>query len=146
MPTDPARPAPNSNLSPPQVPLELLPDSFAVCRLEPGAAVPTWAGGRFLAMTRTLDELSLTLPEYHVPPEVRAERGWRLLKVRGPLDMALVGILASLAVPLAQANISIFAISTYDTDYLLVRTRQLEAAIAALERAGHAVARGRGVA
>ncbi|HEU4588968.1 MAG TPA: ACT domain-containing protein [Gemmatimonadales bacterium] len=128
------------------MPLELLPDSFAVCRLEPDAPLPTWAGGRFMTVSRTPDELSVTLPEYFVPPEVRAERGWRLLKVRGPLDMALVGILASLAVALARANISIFAISTYDTDYLLVRARQLEAAIAALEQAGHTVARGRGAA
>lgn len=146
MSTDSTPPVPDANGPRPLVPLELLPDSFAVCRLEPDAPLPTWAGGRFMTVSRTPDELSVTLPEYIVPPEVRAERGWRLLKVRGPLDMALVGILASLAVPLARANISIFAISTYDTDYLLVRARQLEAAIAALEQAGHPVARGRGAA
>lgn len=146
MSTDSSRPAQDANGSRPQVPLDLLSDSFAVCRLDPDAPMPTWAGGRFLTVSRTPDELSLTLPEYLVPAEVRAERGWRLLKVRGPLDMTLVGILASLAVPLAQANVSIFAISTYDTDYLLVRARQLEAAIAALEHAGHTVARGRGAA
>jgi hypothetical protein len=146
MSTDSPRPAPDSGGSRPQMRLELLPDSFAVCRLEPNETVPTWAAGRFLSVTRTPDELSLTLPDYLVPAEVRAERGWRLLKVHGPLDMALVGILASLAVALAQANVSIFAISTYDTDYLLVRARQLETAIAALAHAGHTVARGGGAA
>lgn len=126
----------------PAVPLTLLPETVAVCRLEPGAPLPTWARGSFVTVSRTPDELSITALEHLVPEGVRAERGWRVLKVRGPLDMALVGILAALAVPLAQAGLPIFAISTYDTDYLLVRGAHLEPAIRALEAAGHTVARG----
>jgi hypothetical protein len=93
----------------------------------------------FLSITRTREELSIVCESSQVPAEIPAERGWRCMQVGGPLDFSLVGVLASLAEPLARAGIPIFAISTFDTDYILVRSTQIEAAIAALELAGHVV-------
>ncbi len=117
--------------------LEVLPGTFAVCRLAATAAVPEWASGRFLSVTRTDAELSVVCAEGAVPPDVRAEGGWRCLRVRGPLGFGLTGVLASLASPLASSGVSIFVISTYDTDYLMVQGRDLDRARDALERAGH---------
>jgi uncharacterized protein len=108
--------------------LSVLPQTFAVCRLAPDAAVPPWARHGFVSVTRTPDELSVVCDQTSVPSDVEAERDWHCLAV-----------LASLAQPLAEANISIFAISTYDTDYVLVKTTSLEAAVAALRAAGHTV-------
>lgn len=122
--------------------LQLLiqPKLFAICRLPPDARVPAWAwGSDFTAVVRTPDELSIACLERDVPPEIRCERGWRCLKVAGPLDLSLTGVLASLVGPLAGAGISVFAISTYDTDYLLVRQRDLKRAVQVLARAGHQV-------
>jgi uncharacterized protein len=120
--------------------LTVLADRLAVCRLPPDASVPTppVSGGLWSA-TRTAAELSLVLPEEEAPPEARTERGWRALQVAGPLDFGLTGILASLAAPLAEVDVSIFAISTYDTDYLLVRDGDLERAKEALRGAGHEI-------
>lgn len=127
----------------PRLPLELLPDTLAVCRLAPDAAVPAWAAisHGFVTLSRTAEELSITTTQTIVPPGVRCERDYRALRVRGPLPLNLIGILASIADPLAAAGLSIFAISTFDTDYVLVKGRDLEAAVAALERAGHHVSR-----
>jgi hypothetical protein len=129
--------------------LDLLPGALAICRLAPGDAVPAWVdasapGGSasnlpLLVITRTTDELSIVCAAARVPPGVVRADGWRALRVAGPLDFALTGILAALAVPLAAAEISIFAISTYDTDYVLVRAEQLAGAVATLEAAGHVV-------
>jgi hypothetical protein len=120
--------------------LELLPGTFGVAQLESETAVPAWAeSGAFHSVTRTQAELSIVCMEAAIPITVKAQRGFRCLRVRGPLDFGLTGILASLAVPLAQAGISIFALSTYDTDYLLLLGHALEAAIAALTQAGHVV-------
>ena len=119
--------------------LGLLPGRYAVCRLESGDSPPTWARGGFVSLTRTPDELSVVCAEESVPAAARCERGWRCLKVLGPLDFALTGVLAALAAPLAKANVSIFAISTYDTDYLLLPDASLERAVAALTGAGHEV-------
>ncbi|WP_026870738.1 ACT domain-containing protein [Inquilinus limosus] len=116
--------------------LSLLPEMLAVARLPAGALLPGWVdwSDPFVTVSRTRDELSVVCPEARVPGDVRAERGWRGFKVEGPLDFALTGILARLAAPLAEAGISIFAVSTYDTDYLLVRAADLEAATAVLRR------------
>ena len=121
--------------------LEILPGSYAVCRLAPDAEVPAWASGpaRFCSITRTPLELSIVCADPAVPPGTRTERGLRLLQVQGNLDFSLTGILASIAVPLAQAEVSIFALSTYDTDYLLVAEANLAKARAALAAAGHTV-------
>jgi uncharacterized protein len=118
--------------------LSVLPETLAVCRLGPDAALPAWAGaGDFRAVTRTATELSIVCRDASVPAAVTANRGWRAIAVDGTLDFALTGVLAALASPLAAAGVSIFAISTYDTDYLLVKEETLAEAIAALSAAGH---------
>ncbi|HSN87420.1 MAG TPA: ACT domain-containing protein [Thermoanaerobaculia bacterium] len=119
--------------------LALLPDRLAVCRLPPEAPLPTETGGSLWSVTRTRAELSLVLAEDAVRDGWKAERGWRCLEVKGPLDFSLTGILASLATPLAEAGVSLFAVSTYDTDYVLVREESLDRAIRALRDAGHQV-------
>lgn len=125
----------------PSLPLTLLPDHLAVCRLAPDAPLPAWvAGPGFASVTRTDEELSIVVREDRVPGDGVAVGPWRALKVQGPLDFALTGILAALTAPLADAGISLFAIATYDTDYILVRAETLDAAITALKAAGHRVA------
>jgi hypothetical protein len=124
-----------------RLPLMVLPDTLAVCRLPPDAPIPLWATGAspFLTVSRTGEELSITAVQREVPDGVRCERDFRALRVRGTLSTDLVGILLSIADPLARAGLSIFAISTYDTDYVLVRSRDLVAALEALRAAGHDV-------
>jgi hypothetical protein len=123
------------------VDLSLLPGALAVCRLEPDADPPAWAWapGALSAVVRTAAELSVVCPEAAVPEGVRAEPGWRALAVAGPLDFGLTGVLAELAVPLAAARVSVFAIATYNTDYVLVRAAQVDEAVLALRAAGHRV-------
>ena len=121
--------------------LTVLPDSLAICRLSPAEDVPEWAMiGEFVSITHTGDELSIVCAEEHVPADVKADREWRALKVEGPLDLALTGVLASLANPLAEAQINIFAVSTFDTDYLLVKGYNLTHTCDVLRQAGHVVA------
>ena len=118
--------------------LTVLSEQLAVCRLASDAPLPVWsATGPFISITRTADELSIVCLEESVADGTTVERGWRYLKVEGPLDFALTGILADLAGALAAVGISIFAISTFDTDYLLVKDETLPEAIAVLEAAGH---------
>jgi len=118
--------------------LIVLTEEMAVARLEASDAMPAWAlQAPFVAITRTPDELSIVCAASHLRPGVRAERGWRGLRVAGTIDFAVTGVLASIAGPLADAGVSIFAISTYDTDYVLVREHALPTAIAALAAAGH---------
>jgi len=120
--------------------LRVLPGSFAIVRLAPDAPLPPWAAARdFSSVTRTSEELSVVSPENQVPTGVKAETGWRALKVQGPFALSEIGVLAALAAPLAAAKVSLFAISTFDTDYLLVSEKKLDAAIAALKAAGHRV-------
>jgi uncharacterized protein len=114
-----------------------LPGLYAVARLQPDAAVPGWAAGPFLNITFTDDELTVICPAEHVPAEVRAERDWRVLKLVGPFPFSAVGVLASLATPLARAGISLLSIATYDTDYFLVKSEMFEDAVAVLVAAGH---------
>lgn len=118
--------------------LSILPDTVAICRLSQNANVPDWAlTGEFFSITKTADELSLVCNQVSIPEDVPCERDWRCLKVEGTLDFSLTGILAALAAPLAEAKISIFAISTFDTDYLLVKENHLKNAIKVLSAAGH---------
>lgn len=123
-----------------QLTIAVYPDRYAICRLEAESPVPVWAGGSgFLSVTRTQNELSVVCKEAVVPEGVHAERNRRLMQIEGPLAFTLAGVLASVAAPLANAGISIFAVSTYDTDYLLVSEQDLQQAIQALEAAGHAI-------
>ncbi len=126
---------------PARLPLELLPDTLAICRLAPDAPLPPWATepSGFLTVSRTADELSIMTLQRAVPAGVRCERDYQALRVRGPLSPNLVGILLSLLEPLADAGLSILAISTYDTDYVFVKTRHLPAALKALRAAGHQI-------
>lgn len=119
--------------------LVLLADTLAVCRLAPDALIPAWARGELVAITRTRAELSLVCAQENVPGTIQCERAWRALRVAGQLDFALTGILAALAAPLADAGISIFAISTFDTDYLLVKQNSLDHAMRVLTQAGHRI-------
>ena len=102
----------------------------------PGPARPA---GSFLSITRTTDELSIVCRQEPVPEGIRCERGWRVLRFAGTLDFTLVGVLASLLVPLADADIAVFVVSTFDTDYLLVKEDRLDAVVEVLRREGHGV-------
>lgn len=120
--------------------LSLLPGTYAVSRLGSEARLPRWAtSGRFFSVTRTTEELSVVCQERAIPGEVTREGGWRCLKVLGPLDFGLTGILASLTAPLAEAGISTFAISTYETDYIMVKAVDLERAVEVLSSSGHQI-------
>jgi hypothetical protein len=124
-------------MEPPRLKLSLLPDLLAVCRLEPGQEIPAWStAGDFSSVSRIREELSVICASNSVPENVRASRGWRAIKIEGPLDLDLVGILVSVAVPLAHAGIGILPVGTFDTDYILVRDRQLGEALKALRATG----------
>jgi len=124
-------------MSTPRLSLATLPGLFAVCKLRNGESIPSWAlSGSFCSLTRTPDELSIVCPQELVPEGVEAVRGWKSLKVDGKLDFTLVGLLSSLTSSLAHAGISIFAISTYDTDYLFVKENDLDRGVAALQKSG----------
>lgn len=121
--------------------LSALPSKYAVCRLDPNGHIPYWAllGENFVSLTRTAEELSIICLEENVPDETRAERGWRCVKVDGAFAFTVAGIHASLAVPLAEADISVLAVATYDTDHILVKEEDLESALQALAQAGHEI-------
>jgi len=115
-----------------------LTDRLAVCQLPPQVDIPEWAHpGELFSITRTAAELSIVCPQRFVPQDAKAERDWRAFEVIGPLDFSLVGVLASIANTLAEVGISIFALSTYNTDYLLVKDTDFERAAKALIEAGH---------
>ena len=116
----------------------MLDDRLAICKLRPEDGIPDWvSSGGFFSATRTPDELSIVCPERNVPEELLFEGGWRALRVEGPLEFSMVGALVSVAEPLAEAEVSIFVVSTYDTDYVLVKEERLDTATTALQRAGH---------
>ena len=120
--------------------LTLLPEMFGICRFRPSEEIPEWAmEAGFVSITRTSRELSIVCPERHIPSGVTSSRRWRAMSVKGALDFTEVGILASLAQPLKEARVPIFVISTFDTDYLLVRERHLKTAIEALSGVGHRI-------
>ncbi len=120
--------------------LVLLSDTYAVCQLDGNAPVPDWGTrGTLSSITRTSGELSVVCLDAEVPAGVKKVSGWRILMVKGPLDLSLTGVLASLVGPLAREGISVFALSTYDTDYLLVKEEQLEKTIQTLGVGGHEV-------
>ncbi len=123
--------------------LRLRPETLVVARLGATEPFPAWAlEAPFTCLARTGSEVSVVVPQASLPPEVPAEGPWQALEVQGPLDFSLVGILATLTGILAQGGISVFAFSTYDTDYLLVKTERMAAACRALRAAGHAILEG----
>ncbi|AKB25542.1 hypothetical protein MSMTP_2073 [Methanosarcina sp. MTP4] len=120
--------------------MSVLDGNFGVCRLAVASKIPEWAlESDFYSITKTSDELSIVCPEAAVPGNVICDRGWKGLKVAGPLDFGLTGILAGISAVLAGKEVSIFAVSTYDTDYILVRKKYLETAVEALEGAGYII-------
>lgn len=117
--------------------LTLLDGEYAIWKLPPDAEVPSNIRGNFLSVTQTRDELSVVSSVEGVPSDAEVEAGWACLKVAGPLEFELTGVLASLSAPLAEAKIPIFVVSTFDTDYVLVHLENLENARRVLEAAGH---------
>lgn len=114
---------------------------YAVCRLPSGTTLPalTYPSDGVVSVTATADELSVVCRVEHAPRDATVEAGWRVIAVEGPLDFSLVGVLSSIATPLADAQIPIFVISTFDTDYVLVSDDELLGACRALSRAGHEI-------
>jgi hypothetical protein len=120
--------------------LRLLPDQLAVCRIDPAEPVPGWASAAgFSAIVRAADELSIVCVETVVPPGVLTEPGWRSFQAQGPFPFTAIGVLASLLQPLAVVGVGVFVISTYNTDYILVKAESVATATEALRRAGHVV-------
>ena len=117
-----------------------VPGRFAVCKLPADAPLPAWAtGGGLFSVTRTADELSVVCPEENVPAGVTSEPGWRCLRVAGAMPFHLVGVLASLTTAVARAGVSVFAVSTFDTDYMFVKDADRPRAVAGLRAAGYTV-------
>ncbi len=121
-------------MSQPGLVLSVLPQTLAICRLEKKVPIPEWAlsDSQFISITATSEEISIVCDESIVPGDAIAAKGWRAFKVEGPLDLSMTGVIASLTGPLAAEGISVFTLSTYDTDYLLVKTESFEAAVRSL--------------
>ena len=124
--------------------LKLLSGNYVICRIEPNKSIPEWARGDFVSVTHTREELSIVCPDRNVPDDVQSETGWRCLRVAGKLDFSLVGVIANITTILADADVSTFVISTFDTDYLLLREVDLDCSTAALVEAGHSVSNSNG--
>lgn len=116
--------------------MRVLPGELAVCRLDADGPLPAWvfhAEARFFSVMRTPEETSVVCPVDDVPPSVsQADKGWRALKVDGPLPLTMTNVTAKLTTPLGAAGIPVFALSTYDTDYLLIKSEHLERAVSLL--------------
>ena len=137
----PATPALTASSVPHRLTLLPLPDAYAIARLPADAVFPEWAAGAFVSVTRTADELSVVCREDAVPAGVRCDAGWVGWRVAGTFDLSgAVGVLASVVGPLADAGVGVFAVATFDTDYVLVRRENRERAAGALRRAGHTIA------
>src|SRR5438067_5715468 len=122
--------------------LLLLPDTYAVCEFHPDQHIPYWSLlGNFVSLTRSNEELSIVCQQDNVPDDVVAERGWRCVQVQGVFGFSEAGVHVSLAVPLAEADISVLAIATYATDYLLIKEENTDRALQVLRKAGHTIKR-----
>jgi uncharacterized protein len=121
----------------------VLEERLAVCRLASNSRIPAWAlEGKFSCVVRTRDEISIVCSEDvamadRLPDSALCERGWLALQLEGPFPFSMTGVLASFVQPLAAAQVPIFAISTFDTDYVLIKREDLERAVSALQAAGH---------
>lgn len=120
--------------------LSILPETLVICQMDKDARIPDWLlASTFYSITKTAEELSVVCPQTNVPEGIKKDEGWRCLKVEGPLDFSAAGILASLTMPLAKEGISVFAMSTYNTDYLLVKEPHLEKAVQILAQNEHRI-------
>ena len=123
-----------------QLTLSVIEEEVSICRLEPCESIPSWAHNCvFSSITRTQDELSIVCFSESVPRELDAERGWRILKLEGPFELSLIGILSGVANVLKENAISLFVVSTFDTDYVLVKKESLAEAITALRNGGYRI-------
>jgi len=138
-------PEPNASRQRPRLTFSILDGSFAVCQLPPDAVIPQWAlTGSPSCITRAQDELSIVCRADNVPADVTSQAGWICLKLEGPFPFSLTGILASILDPLAAARVPIFAISTFNTDYVLIQQEFAAVALEALRLAGHELRPGKG--
>lgn len=120
--------------------MEVLPDKIGICKLAVNQEIPLWAfQGEFFSITKTTEELSVVCSEENIPGDVLCERGWRALKLRGPFPFDLVGIVAQVSAAVARAGVGIFVISTYDTDYIRIKAKDLDPAVKALRNDGQRV-------
>ena len=120
--------------------LTLLEETLAVCRMSQDAAIPSFTlNDSFFSITRTRDELSIVCQADQTPSGANVDSGWRCFKIEGPFEFTEIGVLASVIDPLRSALLSVFAISTYDTDYLLVKEADVGRARETLTMAGHLV-------
>lgn len=120
--------------------LKILPDRMAVCRFEPSAPLPGWIDQPgFYSITRTAEELSVVCNEEHVPPGTQSEAGWRCFQLLGPFTFSEIGIISSLTQPLSESGVCVFVISTFDTDYLMVKDKDLAKTIDTLTVQRHQV-------
>ena len=120
--------------------LSLLPETLAICRLERDALIPSWAqASSFFSMTRTENELSIVCPQECVPEGTRCNTDWKCFRIEGPIEFSAVGVLASFVEPLAKANVSVFVICTFETDYLMVKKKDVGRAARGLSSAGHRI-------
>jgi hypothetical protein len=120
--------------------LIILRETFAICRLDKDAPIPDWVfQGSLSSVTRTKSELSIVSPLINVPRGILCDPGWSCLKIKGPLDLSSTGIISSIAKTLEKEGISLFLISTYDTDYVMVKEKDLEKAVLALTEAGQRI-------
>jgi uncharacterized protein len=117
-----------------------LADTFAICRLPPDAPVPQCAAAELTSITRTAEELSIVCPVEQAPTGANCESPWTCFKLEGPFPFSLTGVLASFLDPLAERGIPIFAVSTFDTDYILVKEHHAATAVETLTTAGHTLA------
>ena len=119
---------------------KLYTEKYAVCRLDCNEKIPTWINTeKFYSITKTEDELSIVCFDENISKNIKCEKDWRILKILGPLDFSLVGILSKISTLLAGNDISIFAISTYDTDYILVKEKDVKKTVEVLTDNGHNV-------
>lgn len=120
--------------------LVVLEKTYAIASLPPDASPPKWASDEeFSSVTATGDEVSIVAAQDRVPGDVIGDRDWRCLKLEGPLDLELTGILATILAPLADAGIAVFPVATYHTDYVLVKENSLHDALRVLRAQGHQI-------
>jgi hypothetical protein len=118
---------------------------FAICRLDPGDDVPSWSSeSPFLSITRSRDELSIVCSQHVIPQTIRCSGNWRLLRIEGVLDLQLTGVLSNLLAPLAVAGVTVFVLSTFDTDYVMVPVQMLDRACGVMKAEGHRIFKEKG--
>ena len=120
--------------------LSLLKDKYGICSLPATAPIPDWAlNEAMLSITRTKDELTIVCRHDLIPPQCMSDLNWRCFRIDGTFDLYQTGVISSISSTLAEAGISIYVISTYDTDYFLVQEDKLEQTISVLSNSGHSI-------